>query len=214
MASDRTVRHARARFFSDSGFTADGGYGDDWAEAAFGPVRYRVPNTPARVAALRRHDLHHVATGYTADWRGEAEISGWELASGAGSYPYAWLIALWGLFTGLLRHTTPTIRAFLRGRRSENLYRPGPALEALLSEPVSALQDRLSVLPADADPWAGRSALARAGDLLALTGWSALSLILGVVSLLPAGLLIALAWRPRLPSMSCPLSCSSAAAAG
>ena len=210
MAADPSVRHARARFFSSSGFSADGGYEDDWAEAEFGPVRYRVPNTPARVAALRRHDLHHVATGYAADWRGEAEISGWELASGAGVYPYAWLIALWGLFTGLIHHTGPTIRAFLRGRRSENLYRAGSTVEALLAEPVSVLQDRLSVLPEDSDPWAGRSRLDRASDVLALVGWSLLSLLLGLIGLLPAGLLIALAWRPTLPS----LCCSGAAATG
>ena len=212
MASDPSVRHARARFFSDSGFSADGGYEDGWAEAAFGPVRYRVPNTPARVAALRRHDLHHVATGYSADWRGEAEISGWELASGAGVYPYAWLIALWGLFTGLVHHTGPTIRAFLRGRRSENLYRTGATVEVLLAEPVSVLKARLSVLPADADPWSERAPLSRAGDVLALVGWSLLSLLLGVLSLIPAGMLIALAWRPALPSLACPLSCSGAAA--
>ncbi|MFT5681421.1 MAG: hypothetical protein ACI8RZ_002327 [Myxococcota bacterium] len=210
MAPDPTVRHARARFFASSGFPTDGGYDDDWSEAAFGPVRYRVPNTLARRAALRRHDLHHVATGYAADWRGEAEISGWELGSGAGVYPYAWLIALWGMFTGLLYHPAPTVRAFLRGRHSDNLYCHGSGTEAVLSQPVSTLQQHLSVLPASIDPWTGRSGLARIADALALAAWSLLSLTFGVVSLLPAGLLIALAWRPTLPS----LCCSGAATAG
>jgi hypothetical protein len=194
---DPTVRHARADFFATSGFPADGGYEDDWAEADFGPIRYRVPNTAARSAALRRHDLHHVATGYAADWRGEAEISGWELGSGAGVYPYAWLIALWGLFTGLLYHPGPTVRAFLRGRHSENLYGTDTRTEVLLREPVSALKTRLSVLPPDADPWRDRTLPARAGDVVALLGFSLLSLVVGAISLLPAVMLMMLAYRPR-----------------
>ena len=207
--ADPTVSHARARFFADSGFSPDGGYDDDWAEADFGPVRYRVPNTAARSAALQRHDLHHLATGYPADWRGEAEISAWELGSGVGFYPYAWLIALWGLFTGLVWHPGPTIDAFLRGRRSTNLYRPGPSTEALLTWPVSALKAHLRVLPITADPWQDRGVLARAADVAVLAGWSVLAALLGVVSLLPAALLIALAYRPRL---SCPFACPATAA--
>ena len=68
-------RQARARFFRESGFAADGGYDEDWSDAEIGGLRYRVRNGPARRAALRLHDLHHVATGYGVDWRGEAEIS-------------------------------------------------------------------------------------------------------------------------------------------
>lgn len=208
-----TVRQARARFFADSGFPADGGYTDDWAEADFGTVRYRVPNLPSRRAALQRHDLHHVVTGYASDWRGEAEISGWELGSGAGWYPYAWLIALWGLFTGLLQHPGPTITAFLRGRHSTNLYRPGAPIGSLLQQPVSTLQEALAVLPQGADPWHARPATERAADVLALLGWSVAAMLLGVASLIPAALLLALAWRPQLPALSGLLCCSCRASA-
>lgn len=212
--TETTIRQARARFFADSGFSPSGGYENDWAEAKFGAVRYRVPNLPARRAALRRHDLHHVATGYASDWRGEAEISGWELGSGAGWFPYAWLIALWGLFTGLLQHPGPTVQAFLRGRHSTNLYRSGDTVQALLEKPLSTLLDTLSVLPRDTDPWQDRPAAARAADALALAGWSLAAVLMGLFSLLPAALLLVLAWRPQLPELSgifcCPYRCSAA----
>ena len=207
-APEFTVRQARQDFFADSGFPTDGGYDDDWAEADFGPVRYRVPNINARSAALRRHDLHHLATGYTTDWRGEAEISAWELGSGVGVYAYAWLIALWGLFTGLLLHPTPTIRAFLRGRHSRNLYRSRHTTDGWMDQPVSALRTDLRVLPLEADPWQGRSIVARVGDVIVLSASALLAAGLGLLSLLPAALLIALAWRPKLPMLQCPLSCS------
>ena len=212
--TEPTVRQARDRFFADSGFSPDGGYADEWAEADFGAVRYRVPNLPARRAALQRHDLHHVVTGYASDWRGEAEISGWELGSGAGWYPYAWLIALWGVFTGLIQHPGPTVKAFLRGRHSTNLYRYEASTEAILEQPVSTLRESLSVLSAGADPWQDRSVAARAADVLALAGWSTASMLLGLISILPAGVLLILAWRPQLPALTgfscCPCRASAA----
>ncbi|MEM6991743.1 MAG: hypothetical protein AAF721_14650, partial [Myxococcota bacterium] len=115
---------ARAQFFAASGFPADGGYDEPWQEAEFGPVPYVVPNPKLRADALRVHDLHHPLTGYRADWRGEAEISAWELGSGGGGrYAYAWFIALFGLLTGLLALPAATYRAFIRGRFSRNLYK-------------------------------------------------------------------------------------------
>ena len=118
-----TLEDARRRFFAESGFAPDGGYDDAWAHAEFGPVPYSVPNPRMRADALRVHDLHHPLTGYPADWRGEAKISAWEIGSGgAGPYPYAWFIALFGLFTGLLGLPLATWRAFVAGRSARNLY--------------------------------------------------------------------------------------------
>src|SRR4029079_2157900 len=111
-----SVRTARTRFFASNGFPIDGGYDDAWADAQFGPVAYRVPNLPARSRALRIHDLHHLVTGYTTSWRGEAAISAWELGSGWGRHWYAWVIALFGFFTGLVAQPQATLAAFARGR--------------------------------------------------------------------------------------------------
>ena len=194
-----TVLRARARFFHDAGFAADGGYDDPWAEADFGLLRYRVPNGPRRAAALRLHDLHHVATGYATDWRGESEISAWELASGgAKTTVYAWLIALWGIFVGLVLHPGPTLRAFARGRGSRNLYglRFDPRW---LSLSVEQLQAELRVQP-ERDP--------TPADLVAFAPWAAASVLLGLDSLLPALALVGLASARDL--LTCPLGCAGA----
>ena len=178
-------------------------YDDPWAEADFGALRYRVPNGPLRAAALRRHDLHHVATGYPTDWRGEAEISAWELASGAGRQPYAWLIALWGLFTGLVMHPRATWAAFRRGWGSRNLYGAAFDERRLLAATVGELKAALDV--ADDRP-------GTAGGALAFAGWSALALALGAVSLLPAAALVALAGaRAAAGACRCPLACRAMA---
>lgn len=195
----KTLREARQRFFADNGFGADGGYDDAWQDAAFGRVPYSVPNPAMRSAALQVHDLHHPLTGYGADWRGEAQISAWELGSGGGGrYAYAWFIALFGLLTGLLALPRATWRAFVRGRASRNLYRESAPLRRLDSA-VSAVRAELALNHAPRP--------AQWGDRLAFVGWSTLAAILAVafVSGIPA-LIVAAGLRRLVPSMRCPLS--------
>ena len=195
---DSSVAAARAAFFRDNGFPADGGYDDDFAEAEFGPVRYRVPNSKARGDALRVHDLHHLATGYPTDWRGEAEISAWELGGRLGvRYPYAWITVLFGIFTGLVGHLPATFRAFRRGRRSKNLYQThfDPAW---LRARLSTLQKELR----DGAP--RRSWLA---DVSSFIGWSALALAFGVIALPFVALMVLDASRHQIACI-CPFAAS------
>jgi hypothetical protein len=137
-----TLREARARFFAEYGFDADGGYGKRWFKIHSKPIPVYLPNIPARVAAVRLHDLHHIVTGYRTDWRGEAEIGAWEVASGCGRYWAAWALNLGSLAFGLMVAPRRTWRAFLRGRRSKNLYHEH-FRESLLDETVGSLRKRL-----------------------------------------------------------------------
>ena len=143
MALQGTVRAHREQFWREHGFGADGGYDEPWATASFAGIPYTVPNSPSRADALRVHDLHHLVTGYETDWAGESEIAAWELGSGGGGrYPYAWFIALFGFVVGLLALPMRTLRAFARGRRSQNLYSlSGP--DPLLDLPLSQVRRRL-----------------------------------------------------------------------
>lgn len=199
---DLTIARARARFFLENGFPPDGGYDDEHAEADFGSVRYRVTNFEARGNALRVHDLHHLATGYSTDWRGEAEISAWELGGGLGAtYPYAWITVLFGVFTGILGNLRATFRAFARGRRSENLY--GDRFDpAVLRKRLATLRRELRV---DAPPPRPRIA-----DAVAFVGWSVVAIAFGVLTL-PVVLLMVLdaSFRRQCPFAG--LSCSGQA---
>jgi hypothetical protein len=207
---------ARSRFFRDSGFPADGGYDDAWSEAQFGPLPYRVPNFRSRAAALKRHDLHHLATGYATDWRGESEISAWELGSGGGGQqPYAWVIALWGLFTGLIALPQGVFRAFVRGRRSRNLYER-EFTPALLDATVGELQALLNVqppAPMGEPPWPpNASLLTRLQDRLAFSGWGAVAMAWGATAgVLALGMVGLALVRPVFQGLRCPCTVSAAA---
>ena len=77
---------------------------------------YPFPNPPARRWAVRRHDLHHVVTGYDTDYRGEIEVSAWECGAGLGRNYVAWLIPPSLFLLGLVVRPRSTWRAFQRGR--------------------------------------------------------------------------------------------------
>jgi hypothetical protein len=86
-----TVGDARDVYFRDNGFSL-AGYTDNWVKLKLGPIPIAFPNTDARKAAVKLHDLHHVATGYATTWTGEAEIAAWEIGAGCGKYYAAWVL--------------------------------------------------------------------------------------------------------------------------
>lgn len=137
-----TLLDARTELFARSGIAPDGGYGAKWVKLPLGPISLAIPNTKARKVAVPFHDLHHVLTGYATDWKGEFEISGWEIASGCADKSFAWMINLQGFAAGTIVFPRSTFRAFVRGLRSENLYR-AQLDDALLGEEVEAVRDRL-----------------------------------------------------------------------
>lgn len=116
-----TLRAARRQYFDQNGF-GDGGYDARWVKLAAGPLRLYLPNSAARVRAVKLHDLHHVLTGYDTTWTGEAEIAAWELASGCRRYYAAWLLNLNAMAIGLAIAPGASYRAWVRGRSSGNLY--------------------------------------------------------------------------------------------
>ena len=119
---DSTLGEARARFFEEAGFGADGGYGARWVEVRVGRVPLWFPNTEGRRRAAHFHDVHHILTGYATSLRGETEIAAWEVATGLRRHWVGWLLDLMGFAFGLVINPRRVYRAFVRGRHSANLY--------------------------------------------------------------------------------------------
>lgn len=166
-ADDRsTLREARDRYLAENGL-GDGGYDARWVKLQAGPLPIFVPNTQARVRAVRFHDLHHPLTGYTTTWTGEAEIGAWEIASSCADHFTAWLLNLAAVAIGVLIAPRATFAAFVRGRSSQNLYRERFD-DALLAEPLADARRRLGL---DREP-----PPATTQDRIAFAGWTALSL--------------------------------------
>lgn len=160
-----SVRAARDRYFAENGL-GDGGYTARWVKLKAGPLSLAFPNTAARVAAVRFHDIHHILTEYKTTWTGEAEIGTWEIASSCAHHYAAWMLNLQAMAIGLVISPKAVWRAFLRGRQTKNLYHEEFG-EALLTPTVSELRHRLQL-----DKKPQPTILA---DYVAFAGWSIVS---------------------------------------
>jgi hypothetical protein len=161
-----TLREARALFFARANLGPNGGYYDRWVKVEAKPFPFYFPNTKARVAAARLHDLHHIAADYAIDWPGEIEIAGWEIASGCGRYSVAWMLNLGAFAVGLFVAPRRLFRAFLRGRHAPaNLYLRSFEEAQLDRTTVGELRDELGSSSPQRGP--------RASDLASFALWSA-----------------------------------------
>ena len=175
-----SLRAARKLYFAVNKFGDNGGYDDAWVDFKLGPIPFPFPNTPARIRAVKVHDLHHILTGYDTDLTGEFEISAWELGAGCKDFYAAWVLNLGGMTGGLFSSPRRIIKAFARGLASRSLY--GLPLDALLELPVG--EARAGFVAADSPP-------------LTKTGW--LRLVLAGLAGLAVGSLLFVTVLPLLP---------------
>ncbi len=184
-ADEMTLRDARTRYFEANGFGTDGGYGKKWEIIKVGPLPIPIRNLPARVAAIRFHDLHHIVTGYDTNLVGEAEIGAWEIASGCADKWFAWGINLQAMLLGLAVGPAASFAAFVRGRHSKSLYAETYD-EALLQQTVGETKRRLALdRPAPT---------ASAGDTAAFVGCVATAVFLHLAPLAALGWLAWWVW--------------------
>jgi len=95
-----------------------------------------------RDRAVRLHNLHHIVTGYQTDIKGEAEIGAWEVGSGCGNFWHAWALNMGAFGLGLFIAPVRTLRAFVRGLRTDNLYHHYARLEdPLLDDTVGRIRE-------------------------------------------------------------------------
>ncbi len=145
MTEAMTIGDARARYYERNGFGADGGDSLKWVPIKLLGLTFYIPNTEGRRRAVRIHDLHHVVTGYQTDFRGEAEIAAWELASGCGRWPVAVVLNLGGLGIGALIAPRRIVRAWARGRHTGNLYGERAGIDHLLPRTVDEMRAALDL---------------------------------------------------------------------
>ena len=186
-SSAMTLREARKIYFELSHFPVDGGYEERWIKVKVWRIPIWLPNTNGRVKAVKLHDLHHVLTEYPTTWRGEAEISAWEIGSdGLRRYWAGWPLDLMNVAQGLIVNPRGVYRGFMRGRSSKNLYAEKFS-DDLLNRSVGEFRERLRLNDPPKRP--------TAYDLMLFIFWIFMSVVTYVVAvLLPVSPLIFLAW--------------------
>jgi len=139
-----TVEQALNRHFAANGIYPEGCTRKDWypghlVSLKFGPLSLPIFPILRRNGPIVLHDLHHMLAGYPPTWRGEAELAAWEMGSGGCRWHLVyWLDRLSFLLGGMLAAPVSTWRAFVRGRRSRNLFSQDP--EAVLRMDLASLE--------------------------------------------------------------------------
>jgi len=143
---ERTVAATLREFYRDNNFPPDGGIDSSYAKIHLSRwLMVYIPNFRGRKRALLKHDIHHLVTGYSAgSLKGESEISAWEIASGCKGYWGAFLINTGGAMLGVMFNVRKVFRAFVKGRRSKNLYHAGVTTEEALKMKLRDLKALLA----------------------------------------------------------------------
>lgn len=150
------VGEALDDFLSRHGFSRDE-YSAKWYWVELFGRKLWLPNPPSRRVMVPLHDLHHLATAYGTDLRGEAEIGAWELTAGC-TTPTLWIINTMAALIGLAIAPRRTLRAFRAGRGSRTLYAMDADYAELLEITIGELRRRLGTAPGGANPREGDSA--------------------------------------------------------
>jgi hypothetical protein len=136
-----TPREVLSQFYTDNHLDSDGGNSKSFVRIdAAKNFHFYIPNSDARRKAVPLHDVHHIISGYPTSFKGECEISAWEIGSGCGKYWAAFFIDTSGVMMGIPLYFRSVLKAYARGRRTKNLYADKPSLEVALDSKISDLQ--------------------------------------------------------------------------
>jgi hypothetical protein len=175
--STQTVNQSLELYFVKENLGKDGGLNEAWGRIKIWKFYIPIPNTNARKKALVFHDIHHIVTGYDGNWRGEVSIGTWEIASGCGEYYVAWYLNLGAMGVGLFIYPRSVFHAFIRGKRTENLYHHTIPKEQAMNLQVGELQKRLGL---DGELQQGVTI----GELLSFIFWSVVAVVVTIAPLL------------------------------
>jgi hypothetical protein len=137
------VPEARDRFLASNGFHVED-YSAPTYTIKFWQFPVRFPNTKGHQWATPLHDLHHILTGYTTDWIGEAEIAAWELRAGCKTLVVYWLDVA-GVVIGLFISPARLWRAFVRAKGQRTLYHEPALCDSLSQMTVGEVRARLGI---------------------------------------------------------------------
>jgi hypothetical protein len=165
-----TIQEALDQFFEKNNLGKDGGLNKNWAWLKLGRFYIPFPNPDSRKKALVLHDIHHIATGYESNWRGEVAIGAWEISTGCGSYSAAWVLDLGAFALGLFLFPKIVYHAFVRGQHTLNLYKNKVDKNAILQMQVSEVQAMLRLDAQTIDE-------VSANDKLSFIYWSLVALL-------------------------------------
>jgi hypothetical protein len=148
ISPDQTPGQILQTFYKEHELPPDGGISESHVTAKLTKkITFYLPNLPSRKIAVLKHDIHHMLTGYSTLFKGETEISAWEIGGGVRHYWMAWILDIGGMMSGLVFNLGGVFRAFVRGRHSINLYSDLIDNKTILDMPISEILKVIKIPP-------------------------------------------------------------------
>lgn len=117
----KTILEDLKEYWKKNNLPEDGGESEVFNKAQIGRFSFRYPNLNGK--ALLLHDINHFLTGYPTTWKGEFQVSAWELASGGRKgFPTTWIYPISLSILGLLFYPLQTIKAYKNGKDKQNAF--------------------------------------------------------------------------------------------
>lgn len=117
----KTIMDDLKIYWKENNLPQDGGESDLLNQAKSGRFSFYYPNLNGK--ALILHDINHFLTGYPTTWKGEFQVSAWELASGGRKgFPTTWIYPISLTILGLIFYPLQTISAYKDGRNKQNAF--------------------------------------------------------------------------------------------
>jgi len=140
----QTPRDLLPAFYKQYQLDEDGGQSSSYVRIELAKkIFLYFPNFDARRKAIFKHDVHHMVTGYTSTFKGETEIGAWEIGSGCRHYWAAFALDIAAITPGMLFNPAGVYKAFVRGRRTKNLYSDSFTDEQVMDMRVADIRQSL-----------------------------------------------------------------------
>ena len=177
----QTPRQLLPSFYRQYQLGDDGGQSSSYVKVELTKKLFvYFPNFDARRKAVFKHDVHHIVTGYPSTLKGETEIGAWEIASGCRHYWVAFVLDLHGVMMGLLFNPLGIYKAFVKGRRTKNLYNDALPDKQVMDTPIAEIRERLLL-----NNYSGKGNLIDMALFLLLLLFGVVYSVLSIVLLLP-----------------------------
>ncbi len=148
ISSNHTPGQILQTFYKEHDLLPDGGVNESHVTVKMSKgITFYLPNLKSRKKAVLKHDIHHMLTGYSTLFKGETEISAWEIGGGVRHYWMAWMLDIGGMMFGIWFNPVGVFKAFVRGRHSINLYSDLIDNKTILEMPISEILKIIKIPP-------------------------------------------------------------------
>lgn len=176
--ADRPINQLLPAFHQQYNLGENGGINAGKVKIEFTKyIYFFFPNWDERRRAVEKHDIHHIVTDYPSTVKGEAEISIWEVSSGCNNYWAAWFLDMQGMMLGML-YPGAIFRAFVRGKRSGNLYHDTLTVKEAKALTPAQIRQRLHI------PHIDEKLKPTTAEYLLFVWWMLLAGLVSIISLI------------------------------